>query len=63
MQGSKGVAEGVRTATTVMTLAERHRVSMPICATIHGVVTGESNARSAYTGLLRVRPGHEDEPD
>jgi glycerol-3-phosphate dehydrogenase (NAD(P)+) len=60
---SQGVAEGVRTATTVMTLAERHGVAMPICATIHGVVTGESNAQSAYTGLLRVRPGHEDDPD
>jgi glycerol-3-phosphate dehydrogenase (NAD(P)+) len=62
-QRSQGVAEGVRTATTVMTLAERYGVAMPICATIHGVVTGGSNARSAYTGLLRLRPGHEDDPD
>ena len=57
------VAEGVRTATTVMTLAEQHGVAMPICATIHGVVTGASTARTAYTGLLRLRPGHEDDPD
>ncbi len=57
------VAEGVRTAQTVMTLAEQYGVAMPICATIYGVVTGSSTARTAYTGLLRLRPGHEDEPD
>ena len=56
------VAEGVKTAETVAVLAERHRVSMPICASIHAVVTGAMTAYDAYAGLLSARPGHEDDP-
>ncbi|MBK9178671.1 MAG: NAD(P)H-dependent glycerol-3-phosphate dehydrogenase [Acidimicrobiales bacterium] len=57
------VAEGVKTARLVMELAERHGVDVPICGWIHGVVSGESTALEAYTGLLKHRPGHEEEPD
>ena len=54
------VAEGVKTAVTVMELAERHGVEMPICDVINRVVTGEISAVDAYRGL---RPaGHELEP-
>lgn len=54
------VAEGVKTAVTVMQLAERHGVEMPICQVINRVVTGEMSAVDAYLGL---RPaGHELDP-
>jgi glycerol-3-phosphate dehydrogenase (NAD(P)+) len=54
------VAEGVKTAVTVMELAERHGVEMPICDVINRVVTGEISAVDAYRGL---RPaGHELDP-
>ncbi len=57
------VAEGVKTAEIVMQLAERYGVVMPICSSIHRVITGTANAMDAYAGLLRGRPGHEDDPD
>jgi glycerol-3-phosphate dehydrogenase (NAD(P)+) len=57
------VAEGVKTAEIVLYLAERHGVKMPICETIHRVVTGASTAVEAYAGLMQQRPGHEDDPD
>jgi glycerol-3-phosphate dehydrogenase (NAD(P)+) len=54
------VAEGVKTAVTVMELAYRHGIEMPICQVIHGVITGEISALDAYRGL---RPaGHELDP-
>jgi len=54
------VAEGVKTAVTVMQMAERHDVEMPICHVINRVVTGEMRAVDAYRGL---RPaGHELDP-
>lgn len=55
------VAEGVKTASTVMELAERHKVDLPICSVIHRVLTGELAAGDAYLGL-RHAPGHESEP-
>jgi glycerol-3-phosphate dehydrogenase (NAD(P)+) len=55
------VAEGVKTAGTVMTLADRYRVDMPICHEIRRVVAGEITGVEAYRGL-HVRPGHESEP-
>jgi glycerol-3-phosphate dehydrogenase (NAD(P)+) len=54
------VAEGVKTANTVMTLAERHDVAMPICTTINRVVNGEMTGLEAYRGLHPA--GHESEP-
>ena len=54
------VAEGVKTAVTVMQLAERHGIDMPICDDIRRVVTGEISAADAYQGL--GAPGHEAEP-
>jgi len=56
------VAEGVKTASTVMELAERYQVDLPICAEIRNVVTGHAGAIDAYRGLLRARPGHEADP-
>jgi glycerol-3-phosphate dehydrogenase (NAD(P)+) len=54
------VAEGVKTAVTVMELAERYGVEMPICSAINGVITGKISASDAYSGLRHA--GHEAEP-
>ena len=48
------VAEGVKTARSVMELAEEHGVTMPIAAEVDGVVNEGRNAREAYRGLMRV---------
>ncbi len=56
------VAEGVKTASLVMELAEHAGVDMPICSRIHGVVSGDLTVIDAYDGLLRSAPGHEAEP-
>ncbi len=55
------VAEGVKTAASVMALAAQHDVDLPICRQVHRVVLGEINGQEAYTGL-RLRAGHEAEP-
>jgi glycerol-3-phosphate dehydrogenase (NAD(P)+) len=54
------VAEGVKTAVTAMTLAERYGIDMPICRTINRVITGEITGLDAYRGLQPA--GHESEP-
>lgn len=53
------VAEGVKTAGSVMTLAEEHGVEVPICAEVDGVVNHGRTPVQAYRGLLRFTPGHE----
>jgi glycerol-3-phosphate dehydrogenase (NAD(P)+) len=55
------VAEGVKTAATVMELSSRHGVDLPICRVIHRVLLGEIPASEAYRGLHRT-PGHEADP-
>jgi glycerol-3-phosphate dehydrogenase (NAD(P)+) len=54
------VAEGVGTAQTALSLAERYHVDLPICTEIHKVVTGKQQAADAYFGLRP--PGHESDP-
>jgi glycerol-3-phosphate dehydrogenase (NAD(P)+) len=54
------VAEGVRTATVALELAERHRLDLPICTMIDRVVSGEIEPSAAYWGLTPA--GHEDDP-
>jgi glycerol-3-phosphate dehydrogenase (NAD(P)+) len=56
------VAEGAKSAPAVMALAEQYGVEMPIASDVYRVITGQSNARTAYRGLLRVLPGAESEP-
>ncbi|MDO1484554.1 glycerol-3-phosphate dehydrogenase [nad(p)+] [Rhodococcus rhodochrous] len=53
------VAEGVKTAPTVMELAREYGVEMPIAAEVAAVVTGKSTPTDAYRGLRRVTPGDE----
>jgi glycerol-3-phosphate dehydrogenase (NAD(P)+) len=55
------VAEGVKTASTVMELAERHNLDLPICEVIYRVVQGQILPRDAYWGLSRP-PGLEADP-
>jgi glycerol-3-phosphate dehydrogenase (NAD(P)+) len=62
LAGMRMVAEGVRTASTVVELADQHGLSMPISRTIHDVVSGRIEAADAYRGLLKAAPGHESEP-
>jgi glycerol-3-phosphate dehydrogenase (NAD(P)+) len=45
------VAEGVKTAAVAVELADRHELPLPICRTVHKVVTGEITAYDAYAGL------------
>lgn len=57
------VAEGVKTSATVVELAEKYGVDMPIARTINDVVTGRIRAADAYKGLIRAIPaGHESQP-
>jgi glycerol-3-phosphate dehydrogenase (NAD(P)+) len=55
------VAEGVKTAGSVMELAERHGVDLPICREVHRVILGEISGSDAYRGL-HIPAGHEAEP-
>jgi glycerol-3-phosphate dehydrogenase (NAD(P)+) len=57
------VAEGVKTVSTVVDLADEHGLEMPIARTIHDVVSGKLKAADAYRGLLRAVPArHEADP-
>lgn len=56
------VAEGAKSAPAVIALAEQYGVEMPIARDVYRVVCGETNARGAYRGLLRVAAGAESEP-
>ncbi len=56
------VAEGVKSAPTVIELARDKGISLPISEDVYRVITGESSARSVYRGLLRVTAGAESEP-
>jgi len=56
------VAEGVKSAPTIMELAKEHNLSMPITQDVYKVITGKSNARGVYRGLLRTSAGAESDP-
>jgi glycerol-3-phosphate dehydrogenase (NAD(P)+) len=48
------VAEGVKSARTVMQLADEHDVVMPIGAEVDAVINEGRHPRDAYRGLLRI---------
>jgi glycerol-3-phosphate dehydrogenase (NAD(P)+) len=50
----KQVAEGVKSARTVMQLAEEHEVVMPIAAEVDAVINEGRHPAEAYRGLRRV---------
>lgn len=53
------VAEGVKTARSVMALAEEHGCAMPIGAEVDAVVNEGNSPREAYRGLMQVSPESE----
>ena len=57
------VAEGVKSAPTVIKLAERYNVEMPIALDVHEVIVGRRTAEQAFYGLLKRKVGAEIEPD
>lgn len=56
------VAEGVKSAPTVIRLAEKHRIEMPIARDVSAVILGERTPMHAFTGLIRSLAGSEAEP-
>ncbi|MEO2106630.1 MAG: NAD(P)H-dependent glycerol-3-phosphate dehydrogenase [Actinomycetota bacterium] len=53
------VAEGVKTARSVVELAHEHGVDVPICEEVDAVCNEGRTALQAYRGLVRLRPGSE----
>jgi glycerol-3-phosphate dehydrogenase (NAD(P)+) len=53
------VAEGVKTASVVMELAEQYDVDMPIAEQVYAVINEGRPATEAYRGLLGRRAGDE----
>ena len=53
------VAEGVKTTSVVMELAQQYGVDMPIAEEVFGVLTEGRSAIEAYRGLLGRRYGDE----
>lgn len=56
------VAEGVKSAPTVIKLAEKYNINMPIAQDVSQVVAGSKNAQQAFRGLLRAEVGSEFDP-
>lgn len=56
------VAEGVKSAPTVMKLAKRCDIEMPICEEVLSVIQGQKSAQNTFLGLLRQMAGSEAEP-
>ena len=52
----------MKTPPAVIALAKKHGVRMPIAEEVHKVITGESTAKRAFRGLLRVAAGAESDP-
>jgi len=56
------VAEGVKSAPTVMALGEQYGIEMPITRDVMTVLQGEKSPRQAFRGLLKSSVGAESEP-
>jgi glycerol-3-phosphate dehydrogenase (NAD(P)+) len=56
------VAEGVKSAPTVVALGKRYGVEMPITGDVFSVLQGERTPRQAFRGLLKSSVGSESEP-
>ena len=56
------VAEGVKSAPTVMALGERYGVEMPITGDVFSVLQGERTPSQVFRGLLKSTVGSESEP-
>ncbi len=56
------VAEGVKSAPTVIALAERYGLDMPIARDVFDVTQGKRSAQDVFRGLLRSAVGDEAHP-
>ena len=56
------VAEGVKSAPTVMSLGEQYGIEMPITRDVMTVLKGEKTPSHAFRGLLKSAVGAESEP-
>ena len=56
------VAEGVKSAPTVMALAKEYGVDMPIAAEVYEVVQNKRDSKRAFRGLLKSSAGAESDP-
>jgi glycerol-3-phosphate dehydrogenase (NAD(P)+) len=56
------VAEGVKSAPTVMSLGEQYGIEMPITGDVYSVIQGERTPRQVFRGLLKSSVGAESEP-
>jgi glycerol-3-phosphate dehydrogenase (NAD(P)+) len=56
------IAEGARTVTSALALADRHGVSLPICAEVGEVLFAAKPPAEALAALLgrAVRPEHDE---
>jgi glycerol-3-phosphate dehydrogenase (NAD(P)+) len=62
LAGMRQVAEGVKSAKTVLQLGEEYGVEMPIATEVNGVVNEGRTAQDAFRGLLRRAAGAEADP-
>lgn len=60
--GMNMVAEGVKSAPTVIALAEQHGIAMPIARDVFDVTQGKRSAQDVFRGLLRSAVGDEAHP-
>ena len=56
------VAEGVKSAPTVIRLAEKNGIEMPIAQDVLDVIDGRKTPKQAFSGLIRHLAGAESEP-
>src|SRR3546814_9303724 len=56
------VAEGVKSAPTVIALARHHGIDMPIARDVFDATQGRSSAQETFSGLLRPSVGDEAHP-
>lgn len=62
LAGMRQVAEGVKSARTVLKLGEAHGVEMPIASEVNGVINEGRTAQEAFRGLLKRAAGSEADP-
>ncbi|MCE9521994.1 MAG: NAD(P)H-dependent glycerol-3-phosphate dehydrogenase [Alphaproteobacteria bacterium] len=62
LAGMRQVAEGVKSASTVLQLGEHYGIEMPIAHEVNGVINQGRTAQDAFRGLLRRTAGSEADP-
>ncbi len=62
LSGMRQVAEGVKSAKTVLQLGEEYECEMPIATEVNGVVNDGRTAQDAFRGLLKRIAGAEADP-